>query len=69
MFPNDMEIPVSKHPYIRSATACLRSSELAVHLAKTTGARLHILHISTAKELNYFRLRHLTKSESPPKLV
>ena len=54
LYPDNMEIPVSKHPYIRSATACLRSSELAVHLAKTTGARLHILHISTARELELF---------------
>lgn len=61
MFPNDMEIPVSKHPYIRSATACLRSSELAVHLAKISGARLHILHISTAKELELFSAAPLSE--------
>lgn len=42
---------VSHHPEIRSAEACYRSSELAVRLARETGARLHIAHISTAREL------------------
>ena len=40
------------HPEIRSEEACYRSSSLAVQLAKETGARLHIMHISTAKELS-----------------
>lgn len=39
------------HPLIRSEEACLESSSLAVKLARETGARLHILHISTAREL------------------
>ena len=39
------------HPAIRNEEACYRSSALAVQLAKETGARLHIMHISTAKEL------------------
>lgn len=43
------------HPSIRSAEACYLSSSKAVALAKKTGARLHILHISTAKELELFR--------------
>ena len=42
---------VSHHPEIRSVEACYRSSALAVKLAKETGARLHIAHVSTAKEL------------------
>ena len=42
---------VKYHPEIRSEEACYRSSSLAVQLAKETGARLHIMHISTAKEL------------------
>ncbi len=54
MFPDNAEIPVSKHPYIRSSTACFRSSELAVHLATINEARLHILHISTGRELQLF---------------
>lgn len=43
------------HPKIRSAEACYLSSSKAVALAQKTGARLHILHISTAKELELFR--------------
>ena len=43
---------VKYHPEIRSEEACYRSSSLAVQLAKETGARLHIMHISTAKELS-----------------
>ena len=45
---------VSHHPEIRSVEACYRSSALAVKLAKETGARLHIAHVSTAKELELF---------------
>lgn len=43
------------HPLMRSAEACLRSSARAVELAEKTGARLHVLHISTAAELSLFR--------------
>ena len=42
---------VKYHPAIRNEEACYQSSALAVELAKETGARLHIMHISTAKEL------------------
>ncbi|HEY6163134.1 MAG TPA: dihydroorotase [Bacteroidia bacterium] len=48
------EIPVECHPLIRSAEACYKSSSLAVELAKKYGTRLHILHISTARELELF---------------
>jgi dihydroorotase len=47
-------IPVNQHPIIRSAEACYRSSSLAVELAKKHKTRLHILHISTAKETQLF---------------
>lgn len=43
------------HPKIRSAEACYASSSFAVSLAKKHNTRLHILHISTAKELELFR--------------
>ena len=43
------------HPLVRSAEACYKSSAKAVELAEKTGARLHIMHISTAKELQLFR--------------
>ncbi|BEG98154.1 dihydroorotase [Bacteroides sedimenti] len=45
---------VKYHPIIRSEEACYASSALAVELAEKTGSRLHILHISTAKELGLF---------------
>ena len=48
------DIPISAHPKIRSAKACLKSSSFAVKLAKKTGARLNVFHISTALELNLF---------------
>lgn len=48
------DIPVSEHPNIRSREACFKSSSFAVDLAKKHGARLHILHISTAEELALF---------------
>ncbi|MFM7757933.1 MAG: dihydroorotase, partial [Crocinitomicaceae bacterium] len=47
-------IPVSAHPLIRDENACYISSSLAVSLAKKHSARLHVLHISTAKELSLF---------------
>ena len=49
------DIPVREHPDIRSAEGCLRSSSLAVALAKRHNTRLHILHISTADEVVLFR--------------
>jgi dihydroorotase len=49
------DVPVSQHPLIRSEEACYRSSSLAVELAKKYNSRLHVLHISTAKELELFK--------------
>ena len=48
------DIPVKYHPLIRSAEACYISSSRAVELAKKTGARLHVFHVSTAKETELF---------------
>lgn len=48
------DVPVKFHPLIRSAEACYRSSSKAIELAKKHNARLHILHISTAKETELF---------------
>ncbi len=47
-------VPMECHPLIRSEEACFKSSSLAVELAKKHNSRLHILHISTAKELALF---------------
>ncbi|MFC2109552.1 dihydroorotase [Bacteroidota bacterium] len=49
------DIPVKYHPIIRSEEACYLSSSKAIELAKETGARLHIFHLSTAKETELFR--------------
>jgi dihydroorotase len=48
------DIPVNAHHLIRSDEACYLSSSKAIELAKKTGARLHVFHISTAKELDLF---------------
>lgn len=48
------EIPIKAHPRIRSEEACFMSSSLAVDLARHHGTRLHVLHISTARELELF---------------
>lgn len=52
------EVPFSEHPKIRSREACLRSSSLAVELAKREEARLHVLHITTEEELALFEPGH-----------
>lgn len=49
------DIPIKYHPIIRSEEACYLSSSKAIALAKKTGARLHVFHLSTAKETALFR--------------
>ncbi|MGC6438077.1 MAG: dihydroorotase [Flavobacteriaceae bacterium] len=48
------DIPIQYHPVIRSEEACYLSSSQAIKLAKKTGARLHVFHLSTAKEMALF---------------
>ncbi|MEZ4797217.1 MAG: dihydroorotase [Flavobacteriaceae bacterium] len=48
------DIPMKYHPIIRSEEACYLSSSKAIELAKKTGARLHVFHLSTGKETNLF---------------
>ena len=48
------DIPIEKHPIIRSQEACYLSSSTAIKLAKETGARLHVFHLSTGIETNLF---------------
>jgi dihydroorotase len=48
------DVPISMHPSIRSAEACYKSSSLAVELARRNGTRLHVLHLTTARELELF---------------
>ena len=49
------DIPIEAHPEIRSHEACYLSSSRAIALAKETGARLHVFHLSTAQETDLFR--------------
>ena len=48
-------VPFRLHPYIRSEEACYRSTSKAIDLASKYNTRLHVLHISTARELELFR--------------
>ena len=47
-------VPHRRHPHIRSAEACYKSSSLAVGLARRFDARLHVLHLTTAREMELF---------------
>ena len=47
-------IPIEMHPIIRSHQACYLSSSRAIALARETGAKLHVFHVSTAQELELF---------------
>lgn len=47
-------VPISEHPRIRSAEACFKSSSFAVELARRHGTRLHVLHLTTAREMELF---------------
>lgn len=57
------DIPIELHPKIRSEEACYISSSKAVALAKKTGARLHVFHVSTAKELKLFESKKALKDK------
>jgi dihydroorotase len=56
------DIPMEQHPIIRSHEACYASSSRAIELARETGARLHVFHLSTAQEMELFD-RHLPFSD------
>lgn len=49
------DVPFAEHPRIRSEAVCYASTDLATRLAKEHGARLHVLHLTTAKELSFFK--------------
>lgn len=53
------DVPVELHPEIRSTEACYQSTKRAVELARKYNARLHILHISTAAELEFLTAQPL----------
>ncbi len=49
------DVPMEAHPQIRSEEACFRSSSFAVDLARRHGTRLHVLHLTTAREMKLFQ--------------
>lgn len=57
------DVPVKYHPLIRSEEACYQSSAKAVELADKYGARLHVLHLSTAKEISLFDTKPLSEKK------
>lgn len=56
-------IPIKYHPLIRSEEACYQSSHKAVEMADKYGARLHILHLSTAREISLFDIKPLAEKK------
>ncbi|TXH64740.1 MAG: dihydroorotase [Lysobacteraceae bacterium] len=63
------DIPVASHPDIRSRAACVKSTELALSLARRHDARLHVLHISTADELTLFERGPLIRADGSRKRI
>lgn len=57
------EVPIACHPLIRSAEACYRSSAKAVELADRYGSRLHVLHLSTQREMSLFDAKPLDEKK------
>jgi len=57
------DVPIQYHPLIRSAEACYRSSAEAVELADKYQSRLHILHLSTEKEISLFDIKPLAEKK------
>lgn len=57
------DIPIKYHPLIRSAEACYRSSSEAVELADKYQTRLHILHLSTMREISLFDIKPLAEKK------
>lgn len=57
------QIPMHLHPLIRSEAACWKSSSFAVELAQRHGTRLHVLHLTTAKELQLFQVGPATAKQ------
>jgi dihydroorotase len=57
------KLSVEHHPLIRSEEACYKSSRLAIELAQRHGAKLHVLHLTTAKELSLFTKGDINKKQ------
>lgn len=63
------DIPAACHPDIRSREACVKSTQLALSLARKHNSRLHVLHISTADELALFEAGPLLRADGSRKRI
>jgi dihydroorotase len=63
------QIPLALHPAIRSAEACYNATSQAIALAQKYGARLHVAHVSTARELSLFRGNPKVTAETCPQYL
>jgi len=63
------DIPAACHPDIRSREACMKSTQLALSLARKHDTRLHVLHISTADELALFEAGPLIRADGSRKRI
>ncbi len=63
------DIPAACHPDIRSREACMKSTQLALSLARRHDSRLHVLHISTADELALFETGPLIRADGSRKRI
>ena len=63
------DIPVACHPDLRSREACIKSTRLALELARRHDSRLHVLHISTADELALFERGPLVRADGSRKCI
>lgn len=62
-YKGQTDFPVRYHSRIRSVEACYKSTSLAVKLAQETGARLHVAHVSSARELTLFENKPLDQKK------
>lgn len=63
------DIPLESHPDIRSREACIKSTRLAISLARRHDTRLHVLHVSTADELELFEHGPLIRADGSRKRI
>lgn len=59
----EAELHAANHPYLRPREACLASTQKALKLAQQYGTQLHVLHISTAEELDLFSATHISDKQ------
>ncbi len=63
------DLPIDYHPKIRDVEACMETTRMAIQLARETGAQLHVCHLTTADELQFFPANHITAEVTPAHLT